>query len=89
MKAIVMLAAMLLTACPSPTPKSGCTPDETRCLNGRPQLCSPETRWVFSDRPCAEIGAVCCLTPSRFSSNNFHACARQWDCIAASDGGPD
>jgi hypothetical protein len=88
MKTIVIIAAISLVGCPTLPPPSGCRPDETRCENGAPQLCSPSTRWVASDRKCSDIGATCCLTTSAFSSNEFYACARPWDCVGADGGTP-
>ena len=63
---VVLPLALALAGCPRLPEPDGCTPRAMRCNNGVPEVCSPTQRWTPADRPCTEVGAVCCATRSPF-----------------------
>ena len=77
--AFVIYLAAALSTCRMPDP-DGCTPNETRCLDGRPWVCSGTRRWVATptDTACGERdpqapAAVCCLARAPWG-DTVHTC---------------
>jgi len=86
-KTLLALAMMTLAGCPTLPPPDGCAPHEMRCHNDVPEVCSPSTRWTPAvDRPCREIGAVCCGTASYRDGRPVMACMPARAC-SSQDGG--
>jgi hypothetical protein len=78
--AMIAIAVSATPGCPQLPPPDGCTPSAMRCHNDVPEVCSPSTRWTPADRPCAQLGGVCCPTQSPYG-HVVHACVPQDRCL--------
>lgn len=82
---VLCWAAVAFYGCPRLPEPDGCRPSEMRCWQGAPQVCSQTGRWTPADRPCSELGAVCCSAISPYGSV-VYACVTPDRCL---DGGTD
>ena len=77
---ILFVIALAVAACPRMPEPDGCRPGETFCRDGRPHVCSQTQRSTPADRPCADIGAVCCRTRSPYG-RELSACVPTDRCL--------
>lgn len=95
MRALLLLVALALAACPSvirepavPPPAPGCAAGATACHDGAPFRCGPEGQWSQADRACGRLtsdagAVVCCATPSALRPGALvHACVPTNLCTA-------
>jgi len=88
LKRWVLLFALLLGGCPRLPEPDGCTPSAEQCRDGTPVVCSPSQRWTPANRPCTELGAVCCRTRSAYGGREIVACVPRDNCLAEDGGVP-
>jgi hypothetical protein len=79
----LVLAVLLAgaTACPGPglPPVSNCTPEDTRCGEAGPEVCSPTHRWTPANpEPCGD-GEACCAVDAG-AGVMTHICAPEGEC---------
>ena len=77
---------LVIAGCPAMPKPDGCSPGAQRCYNDVPQVCSPSGRWSSTSRPCIQVGAQCCNTPSVYDGRPIYTCATPARCLDA-DGG--
>lgn len=91
--ALMSLVVLASSTCRMPDP-DGCVPNETRCHEGQPWVCSGTRRWTpqppagpCSARDPLAPAAVCCRAPTPYGTS-IHTCVVSSEaCISESDGG--